>query len=599
MSKEPKRNVYVGHRYVPLVIGEWEKTETYEGLSIVTHKGTSYTSKKRVPKGIDILNEEYWVVTGNYNAQIEEYRKDVRNIEGQLDKKSDKSYVDDLNEEITAQLAQTKESIYTINIEDWGVLPDDSENLNSQIINSEIENLRGDIQYEIILNGVYDVSETINIENKLITFSGKGGLKATTQGITILEALNCSNITFKNITIDGNELANNGIILEKCPYFSFQNVKVVNVGNNTINNVSGILIAPECHYGEFINTSVVKIIGSSVACGIDITNFRNVKSYSKDINIKKCIINNVQPVDDGDGIKILQDGFDSRILIEETEFSQCAKRGIKVQSKGVHSKNNHFGFSDRAAIDFQTGGGFSENDTIEINGENNSYNLIGFSGDNCKVFGLRANVPKTDFGIDVTTLGGTTINSIEIKDVIINGTRQPLRFRDGVKIDKLVIEDSEFNNFTASYCGQFLNDSEVNDLTIKNTKVIEPSPYYGFISLGSALNKIENYYIVDNDIGNVLGSYFDRKNGIIRSNNDYIFEELNNRRTFESNIIPSNSTNRVFEYSKKGDVALNTNVSTITHEEGDYIIDKWVCVSDGSPTDSSKGIWASNKVFID
>ena len=86
MSKEPKRNVYVGHRYVPLVIGEWDKTETYEGLSIVTNKGTSYTSKKRVPKGIDILNEEYWVVTGNYDEQVETYRRDVneykREVEG-------------------------------------------------------------------------------------------------------------------------------------------------------------------------------------------------------------------------------------------------------------------------------------------------------------------------------------------------------------------------------------------------------------------------------------------------------------------------------------------------------------------------------------
>src|SRR5699024_3024971 len=62
-------------------MGEWDKTETYEGLSIVTNEGTSYTSKKRVPKGIDILNEEYWVVTGNYDAQVEEYRKDVTNVQ--------------------------------------------------------------------------------------------------------------------------------------------------------------------------------------------------------------------------------------------------------------------------------------------------------------------------------------------------------------------------------------------------------------------------------------------------------------------------------------------------------------------------------------
>lgn len=85
MTKEPKRNVYVGHRYVPKIMGEWEKTETYEGLSIVTHQGASYTSKKRVPKGIDILDKEYWVITGNYDAQVDYYRDEVRKFQDGLD----------------------------------------------------------------------------------------------------------------------------------------------------------------------------------------------------------------------------------------------------------------------------------------------------------------------------------------------------------------------------------------------------------------------------------------------------------------------------------------------------------------------------------
>lgn len=80
MSKEPIRNRYVGHRYVPLIMGEWDKKISYEGLSIVTYQGNSYTSKKRVPVGIDISNEEYWVVTGNYNAQVEEYRQEVKRM---------------------------------------------------------------------------------------------------------------------------------------------------------------------------------------------------------------------------------------------------------------------------------------------------------------------------------------------------------------------------------------------------------------------------------------------------------------------------------------------------------------------------------------
>ena len=91
---EPERNRYVGHRYVPKIFGEWDKQNEYEGLSIVTHEGGSYTSKKRVPVGIDILNEEFWVVTGNYNAQVEEYRKEVRDLSKEVDNKSDQTYVD-------------------------------------------------------------------------------------------------------------------------------------------------------------------------------------------------------------------------------------------------------------------------------------------------------------------------------------------------------------------------------------------------------------------------------------------------------------------------------------------------------------------------
>ena len=75
------QNVYVGHRYVPKIFGEWDKTKSYEALSIVQYQGASYTSRQTVPTGIEITNEEFWVLTGNYNAQIEQYRKDVENVQ--------------------------------------------------------------------------------------------------------------------------------------------------------------------------------------------------------------------------------------------------------------------------------------------------------------------------------------------------------------------------------------------------------------------------------------------------------------------------------------------------------------------------------------
>lgn len=67
---------YVGARYVPKIMGEWDKNIPYEPLSIVTYKGNSFTSKMPVPAKVDIGDETYWVNTGNYNAQIEEYRRE-------------------------------------------------------------------------------------------------------------------------------------------------------------------------------------------------------------------------------------------------------------------------------------------------------------------------------------------------------------------------------------------------------------------------------------------------------------------------------------------------------------------------------------------
>lgn len=70
---------YVGARYVPKIMGEWNKALQYEALSVVTYMGNSFTSKVPVPANIDINNVEYWINTGNYNAQVEEYKQLVNN----------------------------------------------------------------------------------------------------------------------------------------------------------------------------------------------------------------------------------------------------------------------------------------------------------------------------------------------------------------------------------------------------------------------------------------------------------------------------------------------------------------------------------------
>jgi hypothetical protein len=111
MTQEPIYPVkqYIGARYVP-IFGrknentiEWDNSKPYEPLSVVTYQGNSYTSKQYVPSNIEITDETYWAQTGNYNAQIESYRREVKECQdtnqelkksiGILNVRTNRSYV--------------------------------------------------------------------------------------------------------------------------------------------------------------------------------------------------------------------------------------------------------------------------------------------------------------------------------------------------------------------------------------------------------------------------------------------------------------------------------------------------------------------------
>lgn len=93
---------YVGARYVPKIMGAWNKALQYEALSVVTYMGNSFTSKVPVPANIDISNETYWVNTANYNAQVEAYRKETAQLKN------------DLNNEIINRKNDSKDNILWI-----------------------------------------------------------------------------------------------------------------------------------------------------------------------------------------------------------------------------------------------------------------------------------------------------------------------------------------------------------------------------------------------------------------------------------------------------------------------------------------------------
>lgn len=97
---------YVGARYVP-VFGrhnsgniDWDNRDAYEPLTIVYYNGDTYTSRRYVPAGIDISDTDYWVITGRYNAQVEQYRQEVLSFQWQIDAANEA--VNTLREDVAA-----------------------------------------------------------------------------------------------------------------------------------------------------------------------------------------------------------------------------------------------------------------------------------------------------------------------------------------------------------------------------------------------------------------------------------------------------------------------------------------------------------------
>lgn len=85
---------YIGARYVPVFYDNpnthdstWLSGVAYEPLTIVVYGTNTYTSKKLVPAGIGnpSANPDYWVATGIFNAQVDELRQDVEDMQETID----------------------------------------------------------------------------------------------------------------------------------------------------------------------------------------------------------------------------------------------------------------------------------------------------------------------------------------------------------------------------------------------------------------------------------------------------------------------------------------------------------------------------------
>ena len=131
---------YIGARYVP-IFGrkdeesiEWDNTKPYEPLTIVLHQGNSFTSRQYVPIGIDIANEDYWALTGNYNAQIEQYRSEVQTFNNRIT--ANEQGIDTLDDQMAGTEPSALLTAITQNATDIQALEQEVEDTISEAVNT-------------------------------------------------------------------------------------------------------------------------------------------------------------------------------------------------------------------------------------------------------------------------------------------------------------------------------------------------------------------------------------------------------------------------------------------------------------------------------
>ena len=183
---------YIGARYVPKFANPiaWDSANSYEALEIVTYNNTSYTSKKPVPVGVAITNNEYWVATGNYNAQVEQYRQEVET----------------LAEKVVVYGARS--------VKDYGAVGDGVTD-DTAAIKTAIQAVNSEYPILYFPAGTYLVSEDLTLHSNMMVLGD--GVNSVVQRAGqddshywIFSIYNLQNVTVKNIKIVGDKNTHTG-----------------------------------------------------------------------------------------------------------------------------------------------------------------------------------------------------------------------------------------------------------------------------------------------------------------------------------------------------------------------------------------------------
>ena len=330
------QNVYVGHRYKPKMFGEWDNTKIYEPLSIVQYQGNSFTSRQYVPVGIEITNEEYWAVTGNYNAQVEQYRQEVRNMQDEVSSKADKLFVDDALNNINNELNLLTTSLSNFSrdvddVDDTGkikkALKHANDNLNTLVIDESIE-----VSESITIPS--NIKKIIGVNKPVITIKTDGN----SNGLVITGN---RDLDIFGLIFDGENITRNIIMIENSKNIKIIGSEVRNAfsdlfGSNGVYIINSENVTIEGNYIHDIKSFENGIVGDTLgaARGVYMVDVINTV-------VKLNTFEDIGGFEDGDGVHVQSQIENNSTIIEHNTFLKVTKRAIKLQAKHNIVRDNY------------------------------------------------------------------------------------------------------------------------------------------------------------------------------------------------------------------------------------------------------------------
>ncbi|MCD7805634.1 MAG: hypothetical protein LUH03_10940 [Oscillospiraceae bacterium] len=105
-------SVYRGGRIVPKHFGVWDSETEYEMLAIVLEEdtGDSYISRKAVPAGTLLSNDEYWALCARFSDQLQTYQEEIDERLDALEDETSKA-IDSSSSASEKLVAETKEEL--------------------------------------------------------------------------------------------------------------------------------------------------------------------------------------------------------------------------------------------------------------------------------------------------------------------------------------------------------------------------------------------------------------------------------------------------------------------------------------------------------